>query len=72
MKRQRYPKYTSDKNHRKVGDHWHYTGKYRSAARVICDLKNSIPKEIHCDYHFIIKEPTYKFEAKFNCLGEII
>ena len=55
MKRQRYPKYTSDKNHCKVGDHWHYTGKYRSAAHVICDLKNSIPKEIHCDYHFIIK-----------------
>ena len=55
---------TYDKKHYKVKDHCHYTGKYRSAAHNICNLRYRIPKEIPIvfhngstyDYHFIIKE----------------
>ena len=31
---------------RKVRDHCHYTGKYRSAAHSKCNLNNKIVKEI--------------------------
>ena len=56
-----------------------YTGKYRGAAHSICILKVSVPSEIHVvfkngsnyDYHFIIKELTYRFEGKLNVLGKI-
>ena len=39
---------TDDKNkkHHEVKDHCHYTGKYRSAAHDICNLRHKIPKEI--------------------------
>ena len=54
-------KYLKDKIYRKVRDHCHYTGEYRGAAHNICNLKYSLPKEIHIvflngsnyDYHFI-------------------
>ena len=57
-------KYTNDKKYRRVIDHCHCTGKYRSAADKICNLKYRIPKEIalvfldgsNYYYHFIIKE----------------
>ena len=62
----------------KVRDHCHYTGKYRSAAHNICNLRCKIPKEIPVvfhngstyDYHFIIKELVKEFEGNFECLGE--
>ena len=62
----------------KVGDHCHYTGKYRGAAHNICNLRSKVPKEIPVvfhngstyDYHFIIKELVKEFEGNFDCLGE--
>ena len=39
-------KFAKDKNYRKVRDHCHYTGKYRSAAHSICNLKFNVPNEI--------------------------
>ena len=36
-------KFAKDKNHRKVRDHCHYTGKYRSAANSICSLSFNVP-----------------------------
>ena len=41
----------SDKRYRKVRDHCHYTGKYRSAAHSRCNLKYSVPREIPIDNH---------------------
>ena len=46
----------------KVRDHCHYTGKYKGAAHIICNLRCKKPKEILAvfhndstyDYHFII------------------
>ena len=71
-------KYTTEKEYHKVKDHFHFTGKYRGVAHVICNLKYSIPKKcpvvVHNgsndDYHFIIKELVKEFEGEFNCLGE--
>ena len=62
----------------KIRDHCHYTGKYRSAAHNICNLRYNVPKEIPIvfhngsthDYHFIIKELVKEFEGNFDCLGE--
>ena len=66
------------KKNYKVRDHCHYTGKYRGAARNICNLRYKVPKEIPIvfhngstyDYHFIIKELVQEFEGNFDCLGE--
>ena len=41
----------SDKRYRKVRDHCHYTGKYRSAAHSRCNLKYRVPREIPIDNH---------------------
>ena len=62
----------------KVGDHCHYTGKYRGAAHSICNLRYKISKEIPVvfhngstyDYHFIIKQLAREFKGNFDCLGE--
>ena len=59
-------------------DHCHYTGKYRSAAHNICNLRYKILKEIPAvfhsssadGYHFIIKELAKEFDGRFQCLGE--
>ena len=67
-----------DKEYRKVRDHCHYTGKYRGAARSICNLRYKTPKEISVvfhnssayDYQFIIKELAKEFEGRFECLGQ--
>ena len=72
------PKYTNDKKYHKVRDYCHYTGKYRGAARSICNLKYSIPKEIsvvvhnesNYGYHFIIKELAEEFKGEFICQEE--
>ena len=68
----------NNKKYHKVKDHCHYTGKYRGAARDICNLRYKLPKEIPVvfhngstyDYHFIIKELAETFEGEFECLGE--
>ena len=39
------------KKHRKVGDHNHYTGKYRGAAHSICNLRYSTEKDIPVWFH---------------------
>ena len=69
---------TYDKNHYKVRDHCHYTGKYRSPAHNICNLRYKTPEEIPIvfhngstyDYHFIIKELVTEFDGNFEYLGE--
>ena len=66
------------KNYRKVRDYCHYTGKYRSTAHSIYNLKfnvsNEIPVVFHrgstYDYHFIIKELGNEFEGEFACIEE--
>ena len=76
-----YQKFSTDGNNKqyyKVSDHCHYTGKYRSAAHDICNLRYKIPKEIPAvfhdgstyNYHFIIKELAEEFEGEFECLDE--
>ena len=65
----------NDKKNYKVRDHCHYTGKYRGAAHIICNLRHKVPKEIPIvfhngstyDYHFIIKELLKEFEGNFEC-----
>ena len=62
-----------DKKYCKVRDHCNYTGKYRSVADSICNLKYSVPKKspiafhngCNYDYHFIIKEFAEEFEKKY-------
>ena len=57
-------KLDEDINHQQVSEHCHYTGKYRSAAHSIFNLKFNVPKNIpivfhrgcNYDYHFVIKE----------------
>ena len=69
----------NNKKYHKVKDHCHYTGKYRSAAHDICNLRYKIPKEIPVvfhdsstyDYHFIIKELVEQFQGECECLGEL-
>ena len=69
---------TNDKKNYKVRDHCHYTGKYRSAAHNMCNLRYKVPKEIPIvfhngstyDYHFKIKELVKEFNGNFECLGE--
>ena len=71
-------KLAKDKNHRKVRDHCHCTGKYRSAAHNICNLRFNVPNKIpvvfhnesNYDYHFIRKELANECKVKFEYLGE--
>ena len=66
------------KKQQKVRVHCHYTGKYRSAAHNICNLRYKVPKEIPVvfhngstyDYNFIIKELVKEFDGNFACLGQ--
>ena len=65
-------------NYIKVGDHCHYTEKYRGAAHKICNLMYNTPREIPVvfhngssyDYRFIIKGLAEEFDGYFECLGE--
>ena len=43
-------KFAKDKNHRKVREHCHYTGRYRGTAYSICNLKFNLSNEISCSY----------------------
>ena len=70
----------NDKNafklYHKLGDHCHYTGKYRGAAHNICNLRYKIPKEISVvfhngstyDYHCIINKLAKEFDGQFEWL----
>ena len=66
------------KDNKKVGNLFHFTGKYRGAAHNKCDMNYKISKNIPVvfhnsstyDYHFIIKELTKEFEGQFECLGK--
>ena len=68
----------SNKEHHKVKDNCHCTGKYRGAEHNISNLRYRVPKEVSIvfhngstyDYHFIIKELVKEFEGNFDCLGE--
>ena len=68
--------HAKDKKYHKVRDHCHYTGEYIGAAHSICNLKFSVPKEIHLifhngsnyDYCFIIDKLAEKFKKQFTCL----
>ena len=71
-------KFCNDKNKKKVRDHCHYTGKFRGATHIGCNLRYKLPKEIPIvfhngstyDYHFIIKKLAKEFEGEFECIGE--
>ena len=62
-------KFSNNKNHWKVRDHCHFTGKYISPAHSVCNLKFNVPNEIpvvfhngsNYDYHFIIEELENEF-----------
>ena len=67
------------KLYKKVGDHCHFTRKFRGAARIICNLHYKVPQEIPVKihngskyyYHCIIKELAEEFrDEEFECLGE--
>ena len=56
-------KLAKDKNYRKVGQHCHFTCKYRGTVHSVFNLRFNVPKEIlvllhngsNYDYHYIIK-----------------
>ena len=71
-------KFDNNSNHHKVGDHCHYTWKYRGASQSICNSRCSVPKEIpivlhngsNYEYYFTIKELPEELEKQFACLVE--
>ena len=70
--------YLKDKKYCKVRDHCRYTGEYRGAVHIICNLKYSVSKQISIvfhngssyHYHFIIIKLAEQFKKQFTCLGE--
>ena len=68
----------NDKKYHKVRHHCHYTGKFRGAAHIICNLRYKTPKETPIvfhnsstyDYHFIINKLAKEFDGQLECLGE--
>ena len=70
--------FPNDKNHRRVRNHCHFTGKYRDTAHSICNLKFNVLNEIPVVFHngsnydnqFTIKELANECEEQFECLGE--
>ena len=71
-------KYLKDKKYCKVRDHYHYTGEYRVAVHIMCNLKYTEPKKIpivfyngsNDDYPFVIKELVEEFEKQFTSFKE--
>ena len=47
----------------KVREHCHYTGKYRSAAKYLCNLKYNVPNEVPVVFHNGSKY-NYRFITK--------
>ena len=68
--------FSKKKNHTKVRDHDHYTGKYRGAAHLICNLRYStqidIPVFFHngtnYDFNLIINELAKEFRSEMRCI----
>lgn len=69
----------------KVCNYSHYTGKYKSSAHSICNLKYKTPKDVpavfhngsNYDNHFLTKCDSFQkkarvkeFEGQFECLAE--
>ena len=57
----------NDKKHHKVGDHCHYTGKFREAAHSIYNLRYKTPKEIPIVFH---NGSTYDYHFKIYKLAK--
>lgn len=64
--------FAKNKNYRKVRDHCHHTGKYKSVAHNICNQRFNVFNEIlvlfsglNDFYHFIIKYLPKEFERRF-------
>ena len=78
LRKKNLKKLSKNINYRKVRDHCYYAGKYRNAARNICNLNFNVPNEIpvvfhngpNHDYHFILKELANESKGQFECLGE--
>ena len=66
------------KKRKKVRHYCHYTGKFRGAVHIGCNLRYKLPKEITIvfhngstyDYYFIIKKLAKVFEGECECFGE--
>ena len=65
-------------NSKKVKDHCHYTGKFRSAPHSKCNLKYKVPKDIPIlihnasyDTHFIINKLAKNLKANLIVLEKI-
>ena len=64
------------KNLIKVRDHGHYTGKYRGAAHLICNLRYSTQIDIlvffhngtNYDFNLIITELAKEFRSEMKCI----
>ena len=71
-------RFTNDKNYRKVRNHYHFKGKYRGTAHIICNWRFNAPNEIplvfhngsNYDYHLITEELADESEGKFEYVGE--
>ena len=71
-------KLAKDKNHEKVRDHCHFTGKYRGGTETIWNLRFMCPTELlyffhnglNYYYYFIKEETANKFKDQFKCLAE--
>ena len=76
--KKRFSTNDDNKEHHRVKDHSHCTGKHRGAAHNICNLRYKTPKEIPVvfhngskfDYPFIIKELAEEFKGQFECSGK--
>ena len=44
-------RFATDQNYRKIRHHCHFTGKYRGAAHIICNLKFNVPNKIPVGLH---------------------
>ena len=64
-------KYINIEKNCKVREHCHYTGKYRGATHIICNLKYSVPIEIAIFFH---NESNYAhhFKIKYHFILTII
>ena len=64
------------KNHVKVRDHDHYTGKYRGAAHLKCNLRYPTQKDIpvffhngtNYDFNLITNELAKEFRTEMRCI----
>ena len=69
-------KYSIKRKNIKVRDHDYYTGKYRGAAHLICNLRYStqidIPVFFHngtnYDFNLIINELAKEFRSEMRCI----